>query len=115
MSQIVYKLVTKDLWASAEKVGVFKGAPIDIADGFMHFSTSKQARETAQKYFAGREDVLLVEVSMSILSDHWQWDLSRGGDLFPHLYVDLPLDQVNWVKPLPLGLDGLHAFPELSS
>jgi uncharacterized protein (DUF952 family) len=42
-----------------------------------------------------------------------RYEPSRGGDLFPHLYADLPLHAVRWVKPLPLGRDGCHAFPDL--
>ncbi len=112
MSKVVYKLVPQDLWQEAEKTGVFSGSPIDLEDGFMHFSTSAQVRETAEKYFTGHTTLFLVEVSMSILAEHWKWDVSRGGDLFPHLYVDLPLNKINWVKLLPFD-GGVHQFPEM--
>ena len=117
MADIAYKIVTKNLWQEAEETGVFKGAPIDIEDGFMHFSTSKQLRETAKKYFHGQKDLLLVAVNVDngALAGHWKWDVSRGGALFPHLYVDLPLEEINWVQPLPLNENGEHLFPELEA
>ena len=42
---------------------------------------------------------------------HLKWEPSRGGALFPHLYAPLAMDEVLWVKPLPLGPDGTHDFP----
>ena len=45
--------------------------------------------------------------------DALRYEPSRGGDLFPHLYAPLPLSAVLWVKPLPLGADGGHVFPDL--
>jgi uncharacterized protein (DUF952 family) len=56
----IYKIVPAALWREAERAGVFRGAPVDIADGFIHFSTTGQIEETAAKHFAGQNDLLLV-------------------------------------------------------
>lgn len=111
--KIIYKIAPRDLWAQAEKAGIFTGAPVDIADGFIHFSTAAQARETAAKHFAGQDDLLLVSVDADALGPDLKYEVSRGGALFPHLYATLPLAAVVTVEPLPLGPDGLHVFPEL--
>ena len=95
-------------------MGVFAGAPVDIADGYIHFSSAEQLSQTAAKHFAGLEDLLLIAVDDTQLSDALMWEPSRGGALFPHLYEALDLAHVSWVKPLPLGNDGLHQFPTLS-
>lgn len=113
MDRIIYKIATRDQWAEAEKAGVFEGAPIDIADGYIHFSTADQMRETAAKHFAGQEDLLLVAVDTKDLGDALKWEVSRGGALFPHLYKPLDLAAAIWVKDLPLGEDGVHQFPEI--
>ncbi|MEP3280115.1 MAG: DUF952 domain-containing protein [Stappiaceae bacterium] len=113
MSSVVYKIVPQILWQEAERVGVFTGAAIDLSDGFIHFSTSDQVRETAAKHFAGQRDLLLVAIDVPALGDDLKWEVSRGGALFPHLYADLPMAAVIWMKPLPIGDDGLHLFPEL--
>ncbi|TGU32398.1 DUF952 domain-containing protein, partial [bacterium M00.F.Ca.ET.152.01.1.1] len=94
------------LWREAEKNGRFTGAPIDIADGFIHFSTAAQARETAAKHFAGQTDLLLIAIDGSKLGDALKYEVSRGGALFPHLYAPLDLGAVLWAKPLPLGAGG---------
>ena len=96
-------------------MGVFTGAPVDVADGFIHFSTAAQAAETAARHFAGRGDLVMVAVDADALGAGLRHEPSRGGELFPHLYGTLPLAAVRWVKPLPLGPDGKHVFPELDS
>lgn len=111
MTGIIYKICPEALWHAAAKAGRFDGAPIDHADGYIHFSTAGQARETAAKHFAGQRDLLLVAVDAASLGDALKWEVSRGGALFPHLYAPLDLSAVIWVKPLPLGADGAHVFP----
>ena len=110
---LIYKICSEALWREAERVGVFAGAAIDLEDGYIHFSTAAQAPETAARHFAGQGDLVLVAVAAEALGDGLRWEPSRGGDLFPHLYGPLRLDAVRWVRPLPLGLDGRHVFPEL--
>ncbi|MDF1631071.1 DUF952 domain-containing protein [Mycoplana sp. MJR14] len=114
MSDTVYKIVPASLWQSARQKGSFEGAPVDLADGFIHFSTAAQAKETAEKHFSGQTDLLLVAVDGASLGDALVYEPSRGGQLFPHLYGSLPLDAVLWEKPLPLGPDGAHLFPEMN-
>lgn len=111
MADIIYKICPETLWRAAEKAGLFDGAPIDLADGYIHFSTAGQARETAAKHFAGQKDLLLVAVNAGVLGDALKWEVSRGGALFPHLYAPLGLATVLWVRPLPTGADGVHVFP----
>ncbi len=110
---IVYKICEEVLWREAERAGVFRGAPVDARDGFIHFSTAAQVRETAARHFDGAGGLLLVAVSADALAGALKWEVSRGGDLFPHLYGTLPLGAVLWTKPLPLGADRRHVFPEL--
>ena len=109
---LIYKICPEALWREAERAGAFTGAPIDIQDGYIHFSTTAQARETAEKHFAGQRGLLLIAVEAAALGPALRYESSRGGDLFPHLFAPLPLSAVRWVKPLPLGPDGAHVFPD---
>jgi uncharacterized protein (DUF952 family) len=109
----VYKIVPAALWREAEVLGAFKGAPVDLSDGYIHFSTPAQVEETAAKHFAGQDDLLLVRVDTERLGEQLKWEPSRGGALFPHLYAELSLRDVIDVRPLPLGADGRHVFPVL--
>jgi uncharacterized protein (DUF952 family) len=110
----IYKICSAELWREAQRAGLFRGAPLDQRDGFIHFSSAGQVAETAAKHFAGAIDQVLVAVEGGSMGEALKWEPSRGGDLFPHLYGALSLDAVLWVKPLPLGADGRHIFPELA-
>ena len=115
MPQTIFQICPETLWREAETRGRFDGAPIDLADGFIHFSTAEQVRETAAKHFSGQQGLLLVAIDENRLGEALKYEVSRGGALFPHLYAPLDLSAVAWVKPLPLGADGTHAFPDLTA
>ena len=110
---LIYKISERASWQEAERDGAFRGAPVDHADGYIHFSTADQLRETAARHFAGQQELVLVAVEPAALGPALKWEPSRGGALFPHLYGDLPLTAVAWARPLPLGPDGHHVFPPL--
>lgn len=95
----IFKILSRAEWQAAEQSGVFAGSPVDLTDGFIHFSTAAQVEETAARHFAGQSDLLLVAVDPGRLGDALRWEPSRGGDLFPHLYGPLPLDAVLSVRP----------------
>lgn len=101
--------MSADLWAACQETGRFAGSPVDLRDGFIHFSTPAQVRDTAARHFADADDLLLVAVDAAAVP--LRWEPSRGGDLFPHLYGDLPLAAVTSISPLPRGADGRHVFP----
>lgn len=113
MHATIYKICPEELWREAEEAGVFHGAAIDLADGFIHFSTAAQVRETAAKHFSGQSGLLLAAIDAAKLGDALKYEVSRGGALFPHLYAPLDLTAVRWVKPLPLDAAGGHQFPVL--
>ncbi len=101
--------------AKPRKSGVFTGAPIDLSDGYIHFSTAEQAKETAARHFAGQTGLLLVAIDAEKLGSALKYEPSRGGALFPHLYAPLKMAAVRWVKPLPLNAAGDHRFPVMEA
>ncbi|MFW2541446.1 DUF952 domain-containing protein [Primorskyibacter sp. 2E107] len=108
---LIYKILRASEWSALQARGETAGAPIDIADGYVHFSTAEQARETAAKHFAGEDGLHLLAYDPGTLGDAIRWEPSRGGQLFPHLYAPLRYDQIVWERALPLGPDG-HQFPD---
>ena len=107
---LIYKIFRASEWDELRANGETAGAPVDRADGFIHFSTAEQAPETAAKHFAGEDGLILAAVEAETLGGALKWEPSRGGALFPHLYRELRLSDVHWAQPLPLGSDG-HSFP----
>jgi uncharacterized protein (DUF952 family) len=108
---LLFKIFRRPEWDAFRDAGRTQGAPVDLADGYIHFSTREQVAETAEKHFAGESDLVLVAVEADGLGDDLRWEASRGGALFPHLYRELRLADVVWDKSLPLGATG-HIFPE---
>lgn len=108
----IYKIATKEQWDEAISKGVFSGAPIDLADGYIHFSTAQQAKETAAKHFRGQKNLKLVTVATAPLGDALKWEVSRDDDLFPHLYAPLKTSDALSVVDLQENETGDHIFPE---
>lgn len=108
---LIYKIFRSDEWAALQSNGATDGAPIDVSDGYVHFSTAEQAAETAAKHFAGVDGLTLLACDANAMGDDLKWEVSRGGALFPHLYRQIRMTDVLWAKPLPY--DGqAHQFPE---
>lgn len=113
MTATIYKIADAATWDAAAAAGRFTGAPVDLADGYIHFSTAAQVRETAARHFAGQAGLVLAAIDAEALGPALKWEPSRGGALFPHLYAELAMTAVKWSQPLLLGPDGRHQFPAL--
>lgn len=108
---LIYKILSRSEWDAFRSAGYTKGAPVDLADGFIHFSAAPQLAETAARHFADQSDLVLVAFEADRMGAALKWETSRGDALFPHLYRGLELSEVVWDKSLPLGAAG-HIFPE---
>ncbi|MGB5558810.1 MAG: DUF952 domain-containing protein [Paracoccaceae bacterium] len=108
---LIYKILRASEWAELRHYGVSAGAPADIADRYVHFSTGAQVKETCAKHFAGEDGLVLLALDAEKLGPLLKWEPSRGGALFPHLYRSLRMSDMLWHRPLPLGPDG-HIFPD---
>lgn len=107
---MIYKIFRRPEWEHLDTAGETLGAPIDLSDGYIHFSTKDQATETAAKHFAGASDLVLAMIDADSLGEKLVWEPSRGGQLFPHLYRALHRAEIVQAVDLPLGPDG-HKFP----
>ena len=110
MAEPVFKIVPRAEWADA--TDAYEGSAHDRADGFLHFSTGPQLPETLRRYYADRDDLLLVAADVARLGSvlKWEHSPSRGED-FPHLYGVLLMSAVLWVKPLVKDTEGNFLLP----
>lgn len=109
---IAYKVLTGAELAALERDGRFAGAPVDLADGYIHLSTAAQLAGTVDRHFAGRDDLHVAAVDLDALGDAIRWEPSRGGALFPHLHGGpLLLETVIAYGPLERGGDGTVKLP----
>ena len=111
MDTIAYKILTKQQMDVLEHQGEFAGAPIDLADGYVHLSTAAQAAETLDKHFAGQSDLWIAAVDLEAMGDAVKWEESRGGALFPHLYAPMSLSTVIAYGPVDYEPDGSLKLP----
>lgn len=107
---VIYKICTRTAWDEAVREGVFKGASIDLSDGFIHLSTGAQVRETARRHFTSGDDLVLVAFDDATLAG-LIYEPSRDGALFPHVYGTIPAKAALSVDALPRRADGMLAFP----
>jgi len=110
-TMLIYKIFRLPEWRALEAEGQTQGAPVDLADGYIHFSTADQVIETAARHFEGQTDLMLAAINANGLGEALRWEVSRGGAPFPHLYRPLRRDDVLWARPLPFWGGG-HVFPE---
>ncbi len=108
---LIYKIFRAGEWAVLERDGATFGSPVDLADGFVHFSTAEQAAETAARHFAGESGLVLLACDAGAMGDDLKWEVARGGGLFPHLHRELRRSDAVWSRPLPAGPEG-HVFPK---
>ena len=107
----IYKVCPAAEWHAAVSVGIYRGSPVDLRDGFIHFSTGAQLDETLRRHFAGQGDLVLVELDPEELGVRLRWESSRGGELFPHLYGELLVALVRRVSPLAVDAEGHREGP----
>ena len=112
-SKTIYKICSKEEWEISCSTGCFEGAAIDLIDGYIHFSTAAQVRQTARLHFKEHEGLVLVAVEAKRLGGNLKWEAARGGELFPHLYDTLDVSAATTVTELPVAEDGTHVFPPL--
>lgn len=108
---MIYKIFRADEWSDMQANGQTNGAPVDLADGFIHFSTATQAQGTLDKHFAGETQLTLLACDATTLGDDLRWEPSRGGDLFPHLFRPLTIADILWSRPIQSGADGHDTGP----
>lgn len=109
-AEIAYKILTHHQF-EALLADRFEGAPVDIADGYIHLSTADQLDETLTKHFADQQNLVIAAVPLAPLGAMLRWEVSRGGQLFPHLHGRLTLRHVSAHRPLAYGPNGRAILP----
>lgn len=107
---IGYKVFTADQWTALQS-GTFQGAPIDIADGYVHLSTAAQLTETVDRHFMGQAGLVIAAIDLKALGQAVRWEPSRHAQSFPHLYAPLKLNDVVAWCPLRRDVGGAVCLP----
>ena len=110
--EFIFKIIEKDEWLKAKELGTYGGSNKDLEDGYIHFSEEDQVEETLKKYYSNKEDLILLKVNAFKL-EHLLWEQASNGDMFPHLYSPLDINNVVDEFELPLDNNGIHELPEI--
>jgi uncharacterized protein (DUF952 family) len=117
---VIYHIAARTDWEVSQGTGSY-ASPSLVNEGFIHCSMAAQVERSANKYFSGREDLLLLVIDTARLTSELrieapidprthQPEVGRS-DLFPHIYGPLNTDAVVRVIPFLPGDDGLFTLP----
>jgi uncharacterized protein (DUF952 family) len=103
---MLYRIAEMRDWEAAQASGYFASADL-TAEGFIHCCTAQQLAAVANRYYQGREALLLLEIDETQVQAPITWeDLTNTGQLFPHVYGHIPLAAVTRCLALKPGSDG---------
>ena len=93
--------VTAELgWRAARRAGVYAADTL-ATEGFIHCSTADQWPRVRRQRFAGRGDLVLLEIDPERAGAEVRWENLEGGEEpFPHLYGPLEIAAVVSVRRL---------------
>jgi len=92
-------------WEEAQTIGEYR--PDSLAsEGFIHASQPGQVLDVANRFYAGRQDLLLLWIDPQRLRSELRYE-PTDSDLFPHIYGALNLEAVVAVVSFPPDADGI--------
>jgi uncharacterized protein (DUF952 family) len=100
----LFHITTREAWQRAREIGSYRPAAF-AADGFIHLSEARQWLTTANRFYRGQPDLVLLALDETKLRAEVRRE-PADADVFPHLYGDLNLDAVSAVYDLRLGASG---------
>jgi uncharacterized protein (DUF952 family) len=109
---ILHICATAD-WAAARSAGELRPASL-ATEGFVHCSDPGTVHLPAGRLFAGRDDLLLLELDPARLGAPLRWEPGDGnpaGPWFPHVYGPLPVTAVLAAHDFPAEPDGSFRLP----
>ncbi|MNJ18206.1 hypothetical protein D3C77_125020 [compost metagenome] len=112
LPDVAFKILSRADWRAALAEGRYDGSAVDLTDGYIHLSAADQLEATAAKHYAGKADLVLVEVDLTALGEDLIWEPSRGGALFPHIYGALPIAATRDARGLSVTADGRMILEE---
>jgi uncharacterized protein (DUF952 family) len=114
---VICHIVKRSEWMLAVARGTY--APTSLRDeGFIHCSNIAQVIDTANRFYRGQDDLVLLHIDESRLKAELKSEApamkhgESSGELFPHLYGELNADAVVRVVELPCEVDGSFQLPD---
>ena len=112
MDKVVFHIISRVAWAEAQQGGWYTPDSF-TGEGFIHLSKRAQILRPANLLYAGRDDLVLLEIDVSALHADVVYEPGSHGEAehFPHLYGPMNLDAVVRVIDFPCEPDGSFTLP----
>ncbi|WP_424356541.1 DUF952 domain-containing protein [Methanocella sp. MCL-LM] len=113
---IILHIAHRKDWEASIPGGYYKPASLDT-DGFIHCSTIGQTVETANRFYANQQDLVLLCIDKGRIEAEIKYeapacaDDERAGSLFPHIYGPLNVSAVVLVVEFIPEPDGKFVLP----
>lgn len=111
---VILHICSRAEWAAAERAGEHRPASLDT-EGFVHCSDPGTVHLPAQRLYAGRTDLLLLELDEDRLGAPLRWEPGvpaiENGPWFPHVYGPISLEAVRATHEFPPTAEGGFELP----
>jgi uncharacterized protein (DUF952 family) len=112
VTMIIYHITSNSEWQSARSSGTYLPQGY-TQDGFIHCSKGAQVIRTANRFYTGQKELVLLKIESDLLpSKVVEENLEGGSELFPHIYGPLPVTAVVAASPLKSAEEGF-IFPDV--
>lgn len=101
----IYHIAESEQWQKCLESGQYE-CPSLTAEGFIHCSTFEQVLATANRYYHGAQNLLLIEINTEKLSADLKYETGKILEKFPHIYGPLNLDAVEKVRAFKPDANG---------
>ena len=112
----MFHILARSEWHDAVAKGVYEPASLR-REGFIHCSTLEQIVETANRWYCGQRDLVLLAIEADRLAAELRFEPpanpadERRAEIFPHLYGPLNLNAAVEVIAFPADAGGTFRLP----
>ncbi len=92
--ELIYHVTTQAEWEKAQEDGFYKARSLAI-EGFIHCSTAHQIEGVLERYFAGKTNLVKLNINPNKLTSKLVYELSPSiNQEFPHVFGVINLDAI---------------------
>jgi uncharacterized protein (DUF952 family) len=106
----IFHLTPRSHWEAAQQSGSYFAESLQT-EGFIHCSTIEQVARSANKFYRGQTDLVLLHIDPSLLKAELRYETFSTGEAFPHIYGEINLEAVTLAEPFAPNTDGEFIYP----
>lgn len=99
---LIYHIVLPDVWENFKDKEFYKAESL-TSEGFIHCSFAAQLEAVLQRYYAGKEKVLILTIETEKLKSKLVEESSTNNEIYPHIYGEINRDAIVGVEERRIG------------